>query len=85
MLVMMKYEWGKEEEEAFQTLKRKLCSAPTLALPEGTKDVVADALSRKERNKPLRVRALMMTVHNELTKQIREAHEEAMKRENVKA
>ncbi|GKC35264.1 hypothetical protein Tco_1047648 [Tanacetum coccineum] len=187
-----KYEWGKEEEEAFQTLKQKLCSAPILALPEGTKDfvvycdaslkgygavlmqrekviayasrqlkvheenytthdlelgavvfalrlwrhylygtkcvvftdhkslqyilnqkelnlrqrrwiellsdydceiryhpgkanVVADALSRKERNKPLRVRALMMTVHNDLPKQIREAQEEAMKRENVKA
>nr|GFC78979.1 putative reverse transcriptase domain-containing protein [Tanacetum cinerariifolium] len=29
---------GKEEEEAFQILKRKLCSAPILALPEGTKD-----------------------------------------------
>nr|GEV23436.1 hypothetical protein [Tanacetum cinerariifolium] len=34
-----KYEWGKEEE-AFQTLKQKLCSAPTLALPEGMKDFV---------------------------------------------
>ncbi|GJS14783.1 putative reverse transcriptase domain-containing protein [Tanacetum coccineum] len=33
-----KYEWGKEEEEAFQTLKKKLCSAPILGLPEGTKD-----------------------------------------------
>nr|GEW88966.1 putative reverse transcriptase domain-containing protein [Tanacetum cinerariifolium] len=33
-----KYDWGKEEEEAFQTLKQKLCSAPILALPEGTKD-----------------------------------------------
>nr|GEW75738.1 putative reverse transcriptase domain-containing protein [Tanacetum cinerariifolium] len=31
-----KYEWGREEEEAFQTLKKKLCSAPILALPEGT-------------------------------------------------
>ncbi|GKB33421.1 putative reverse transcriptase domain-containing protein [Tanacetum coccineum] len=155
-----KYEWGKEEEEAFQTLKQKLCSASILALPEGTKDfmvyydaslkgygavlmqrekvityasrqlkvheenytthdlelgakelnlrqrrwiellsdydceiryhpgkanVLADALSQKERNKPLRVRALMMTVHNDLPKQIREAQEEAMKRENVKA
>ncbi|GJY20443.1 putative reverse transcriptase domain-containing protein, partial [Tanacetum coccineum] len=119
-----KYKWGKEEEEAFQTLKRKLCSAPILALPEGTKDfvvyydaslkkelnlrqrrwiellsdydceiryhpgkanVVADALSQKERNKPLCVRALMMAVHNDLTKQIHEAPEEAMKRENVKA
>ncbi|GKA88412.1 putative reverse transcriptase domain-containing protein [Tanacetum coccineum] len=158
-----KYEWGKEEEEAFQTLKKKLCSAPILALPEGTKDfmvheenytthdlelgavvfalrlwrhylygtkcvvftdhkslryilnqkelnlrqqrwiellsdydceiryhpgkanVVADALSRKGREKPLRVRALMMTVHNDLPKQIREAQEEAMKGKNVKA
>ncbi|GJZ66493.1 putative reverse transcriptase domain-containing protein, partial [Tanacetum coccineum] len=31
-----KYEWGKEEEEAFQTLKQKLYSAPILTLPEGT-------------------------------------------------
>ncbi|GKF41772.1 putative reverse transcriptase domain-containing protein, partial [Tanacetum coccineum] len=40
-----KYKWGKEEEEAFQTLKQKLCSAPILALPEGTEDfmVYSDA------------------------------------------
>ncbi|GKA12418.1 retrovirus-related pol polyprotein from transposon TNT 1-94 [Tanacetum coccineum] len=138
-----KYKWGKEEE-ALQTLKQKLCSAPILAFPEGMEDfmvycvaslkgfgavlmqrekviayasrqlkvheenytthdlelgsvfslldygdiismersiryhpgkanIVADALSQKERNKPLRVRALMMTVHNNLPKQIREA------------
>nr|GFB31849.1 putative reverse transcriptase domain-containing protein [Tanacetum cinerariifolium] len=35
-----KYEWGKEEEDAFQTFKQKLCSAPILALPEGMKDFV---------------------------------------------
>nr|GFB81152.1 reverse transcriptase domain-containing protein [Tanacetum cinerariifolium] len=29
------------EEEAFQTLKRKLCSAPILSLPEGSEDFVA--------------------------------------------
>nr|GEY68812.1 putative reverse transcriptase domain-containing protein [Tanacetum cinerariifolium] len=29
---------GKEEKEAFQTLKQKLCSASILALPEGTED-----------------------------------------------
>ncbi|GJW04179.1 hypothetical protein Tco_1563035 [Tanacetum coccineum] len=146
-----KYEWGSEEEEAFQTLKWKLCSAPILALPEGTKDfvvycdtslkgygavlmqrekviayasrklkvheenytthdlelgavifalrlwrhylygiilekgIVADALSHKERDNPLRVRALMMTVHNNLPKHIREAQKEAMKRKNVRA
>ncbi|GKD60216.1 putative reverse transcriptase domain-containing protein, partial [Tanacetum coccineum] len=154
-----KYEWGEEEEEAFQTLKQKLCSALILALPEGTKDfmvycdaslkgygavlmqrekviaydsrqlkvheenytthdlelgakelnlrqrrwiellsdydceiryhlgkknVVADALSRKGRDNPLRVQALMMTVHNDLPKKIREAQKEAMKGKNVK-
>ncbi|GKA56087.1 putative reverse transcriptase domain-containing protein, partial [Tanacetum coccineum] len=51
----------------------------------GKANVVADALSRKERNKPLRVLALMMTVHNDLPKQIREAQKEAMKEENVEA
>nr|GEV17640.1 putative reverse transcriptase domain-containing protein [Tanacetum cinerariifolium] len=35
-----KYKWGKEEEEAFQTLKQKLYSAPILALSEGTEDFV---------------------------------------------
>nr|GEY63143.1 hypothetical protein [Tanacetum cinerariifolium] len=51
-----KYKWGKEEEEDFQTLKHKLCSASLLALPEGTEYFV-----------------------------IREAQEEDMKGENVKA
>nr|GEW41097.1 hypothetical protein [Tanacetum cinerariifolium] len=35
-----KYEWGMEEEEAFQTLKQKLCSVPILALPEGTENFI---------------------------------------------
>ncbi|GJW00779.1 putative reverse transcriptase domain-containing protein [Tanacetum coccineum] len=35
-----KYEWGTEEDEAFQTLKQKLCSAPILALPEGAENFV---------------------------------------------
>nr|GEY41182.1 hypothetical protein [Tanacetum cinerariifolium] len=34
------YEWGEEEEEDFQLLKDKLCSAPILALPEGSEDFV---------------------------------------------
>ncbi|GJR52117.1 putative reverse transcriptase domain-containing protein [Tanacetum coccineum] len=33
-------EKGDDEEEAFQTLKRKLCSAPILSLPEGSEDFV---------------------------------------------
>nr|GEV47071.1 putative reverse transcriptase domain-containing protein [Tanacetum cinerariifolium] len=35
-----KNEWGMEEEEAFQTSKQKLCSAPILALPEGTENFI---------------------------------------------
>ncbi|GJZ33745.1 putative reverse transcriptase domain-containing protein [Tanacetum coccineum] len=35
-----KYEWGKDEEEAFELLKQKLCCAPILALPEGSEDFV---------------------------------------------
>ncbi|GJW60188.1 putative reverse transcriptase domain-containing protein, partial [Tanacetum coccineum] len=50
----------------------------------GKVNVMADALSRKERIKPLRVRALMMTVHNDLPKQICEAQKEAMKKKYVR-
>nr|GEV64673.1 putative reverse transcriptase domain-containing protein [Tanacetum cinerariifolium] len=35
-----KYEWGMEEEEAFQTLKQKLCFAHILALPELTENFI---------------------------------------------
>lgn len=34
------YEWGSDQEEAFETLKQKLCNAPILALPEGNDDFV---------------------------------------------
>nr|GEV56680.1 putative reverse transcriptase domain-containing protein [Tanacetum cinerariifolium] len=51
----------------------------------GKANVVADALCLKERDKPLRVQALMMTVYNDLPKQIRKAKEEAMKGKNIKA
>nr|XP_043612818.1 uncharacterized mitochondrial protein AtMg00860-like [Erigeron canadensis] len=29
------FEWGEEQEQAFQTLKNMLCEAPILALPDG--------------------------------------------------
>nr|GEX30276.1 putative reverse transcriptase domain-containing protein [Tanacetum cinerariifolium] len=35
-----KYIWGEDQEMAFQLLKRKLCEAPILALPEGNDDFV---------------------------------------------
>ncbi|KAI3742494.1 hypothetical protein L1987_60178 [Smallanthus sonchifolius] len=34
------YEWGPKQEEAFQTLKQKLCNAPILTLPDGNDDLV---------------------------------------------
>ncbi|GJU83698.1 putative reverse transcriptase domain-containing protein [Tanacetum coccineum] len=51
----------------------------------GKANVVADALSRKERVKPLRVRALVMTIGLNLPKQILEAQTEALKPENLTA
>ncbi|GJT52457.1 putative reverse transcriptase domain-containing protein [Tanacetum coccineum] len=36
----VKFDWGEKEEDAFQLIKQKLCSAPILALPEGSEDFV---------------------------------------------
>nr|GFB21270.1 putative reverse transcriptase domain-containing protein [Tanacetum cinerariifolium] len=127
----VKFDWGEKQEAAFQLIKQKLCSAPILALPKGSKDfvvycdasykgldykslqhildqkelntrqrhwleflsdydceiryhsrkenVVADALSKKERIKPFRVRALVMTIVLELHKQILNAQTKTRK------
>nr|GEV61125.1 putative reverse transcriptase domain-containing protein [Tanacetum cinerariifolium] len=48
-------------------------------------NVMADALSRKERIKPLQVRSLVMTIHPNLPSQIFEAQTKAIKEENIKA
>ncbi|GJW57995.1 putative reverse transcriptase domain-containing protein [Tanacetum coccineum] len=50
----------------------------------GKANVVADALSRKDKE-PIRVRALVVTVHNNLPEQIRNAQVEACKEENIGA
>nr|GEW36457.1 putative reverse transcriptase domain-containing protein [Tanacetum cinerariifolium] len=49
----------------------------------GKANVVADALCRKEWSKPLRVRALVMTMGLTLPKEILEAQTEALKSENL--
>ncbi|GKD33266.1 putative reverse transcriptase domain-containing protein [Tanacetum coccineum] len=48
----------------------------------GKANVVADALSRKERSKPLQVRSLVMTIGLNLPKHILSAQSEARKEEN---
>ncbi|GJV10187.1 putative reverse transcriptase domain-containing protein, partial [Tanacetum coccineum] len=50
----------------------------------GKTNVVADALSRKDRIKPLRVRALVMTIGLDHPKQILNAQTKAWKPENIK-
>ncbi|GJV78405.1 putative reverse transcriptase domain-containing protein [Tanacetum coccineum] len=36
----VKFDWGEKAESAFQLIKQKLCSAPILALTEGSEDFV---------------------------------------------
>ncbi|GKF03979.1 putative reverse transcriptase domain-containing protein, partial [Tanacetum coccineum] len=50
----------------------------------GKANVVADALSQKERINPLRVSSLVMTINPNLPSQILKAQTEALKEENIK-
>ncbi|GJW46600.1 hypothetical protein Tco_0078246 [Tanacetum coccineum] len=36
----VKFDWGEKEEAAFQLIKQKLCSAPILDLPKGSKNFI---------------------------------------------
>ncbi|GJV85342.1 putative reverse transcriptase domain-containing protein [Tanacetum coccineum] len=82
----VKFEWGDKQEATFQLLS---CSFQMIMICEiryhpGKANVVADTLSRKERDQPLRVRALVMTIGLDLPKQILNAQTEARKLENIK-
>ncbi|GKA01887.1 putative reverse transcriptase domain-containing protein, partial [Tanacetum coccineum] len=70
-----------QSERTIQTLEDML-RACVLDFGKGKANVVADALSRKERSKPLRVRALVMTIRLNLPKQILSAQSNARKEEN---
>nr|GEU68362.1 putative reverse transcriptase domain-containing protein [Tanacetum cinerariifolium] len=63
-----KYEWGREQEKAFQTLKDNL---------------LADTCSRKERVKLRRVKAMSMTIWSSVTDKILATQGEASKVENA--
>lgn len=51
----------------------------------GKANVVADALSRKERSEPIRVRAMRLDVKNDLMEMVREAQRKASQEENVRS
>ncbi|GJZ12520.1 putative reverse transcriptase domain-containing protein [Tanacetum coccineum] len=110
-----KYDWGMDQEEAFQTLKsnfviytdhkslQHIFDQKELNMRQrrwielfsdyeceiryhpGKANVVADALSRKERVKPRRVRAMAMTIQSGVRGMILAAQSEAFKQENVLA
>ncbi|GJU65247.1 putative reverse transcriptase domain-containing protein [Tanacetum coccineum] len=88
----VKFDWGDKQEAAFQLLKQKLCSAPILALPEGSKDFIAYCDASKkglgavlmQREKIWRhylygTKCTVFTDHKNL-----KAHTEARKPENIK-
>ncbi|GJY71153.1 putative reverse transcriptase domain-containing protein [Tanacetum coccineum] len=79
-------DWGEKQENAFQTLKDKLCNAPIELFSDydceiryhpGKENVVADALSRKKRVKPKRVRAMNLTLQSSIKDKILAAQKEA--------
>ncbi|GJX25323.1 putative reverse transcriptase domain-containing protein [Tanacetum coccineum] len=72
----------KVHEKNYTTHDLKLGTLPIRYHP-GKASVTADALSRNERAKPLRVRALVM-INSNLPPHIHEARVEALKKENVK-
>nr|GFA40405.1 reverse transcriptase domain-containing protein [Tanacetum cinerariifolium] len=53
------FDWGEKEVNAFQLIKQKLCNAPILALPEGSKDFVVYC---DDSYKSLELRSMVFTL-----------------------
>nr|GEY36716.1 putative reverse transcriptase domain-containing protein [Tanacetum cinerariifolium] len=64
--------------------KREVIMIAIFIITPGKANVVADVLSRKEREPPIRVRALVMTIGLDLPRKILNAQTEARKPENIK-
>nr|GEX74406.1 putative reverse transcriptase domain-containing protein [Tanacetum cinerariifolium] len=90
----IKFDWGENEENAFQLIKPKLCSAPILALPEKIKDFVVycDASHNglgamlMQREKVIAYASRQLKVHerNYTTHDLELVQIEALKTENLK-
>nr|GEY63867.1 putative reverse transcriptase domain-containing protein [Tanacetum cinerariifolium] len=86
----IKFDWAEKEESAFQLIKHKLCSAPILALPEGSGDFVVycDASHKglgavlMQREKVIAYASWQLKERE--TWQILEAQIEALKPKNLK-
>ncbi|XP_071728101.1 uncharacterized protein [Rutidosis leptorrhynchoides] len=81
------FQWGDEQEKAFQTLKQLLCQAPIFSLPEGTDDfmanVVADALSRK--GSIDNVKFMRIEIVSDLIERLKMTQLEALRDEHLKS
>nr|GEV75564.1 retrotransposon protein, putative, Ty3-gypsy subclass [Tanacetum cinerariifolium]GEW19616.1 retrotransposon protein, putative, Ty3-gypsy subclass [Tanacetum cinerariifolium] len=75
----------KELQVNDQAYPKEVITIAKVVITRGKAYVVADALSRKERIKPLRVRALVMTISLDLPKKILKAQTEAIKPKNLKS
>nr|GEW35942.1 putative reverse transcriptase domain-containing protein [Tanacetum cinerariifolium] len=74
----------KEHEEHLKAILELLKKEELYAKFSRESNVVADALSRKEQEPPLRVQALVMTIGLDLHRKILNAQTEARKPENIK-